>query len=79
MITMALIGCKGAYLLSDFSRGSDSHPIDREVAIFPDVRMESLDEEVPSVMKPIFDAVWNMFGLERSFNYDENGIWKPRQ
>lgn len=79
VITMALIGCKGAYLLSDFSRGSDSHPIDREVAIFPDVRMESLDEEVPSVMKPIFDAVWNMFGLERSFNYDENGIWKPRQ
>lgn len=77
-ISMALLGCKGAYLWTDFSRGSDSQPIDRDVAIFPEVQVGSFDEEVPTIMKPIFDAVWNTCGLPRSFNYTENGIWNIR-
>lgn len=26
-------------------------------------------------MRPLFDVVWNAFGLARSFNYNEKGEW----
>ena len=78
IISMALLGCKGAYLWIDFSSGLDSQPIDRGMALLPDVKVESLDEDVPAIMKPIFDAVWNACGLPRSYNYTENGIWNIR-
>jgi hypothetical protein len=76
IISMSLVGCKGAYLWTDI--GLDSQPIDRDVAILPDVQVGSLDEEVPTIMRPIFDAVWNACGLPRSYNYTEDGIWNVR-
>lgn len=78
VISMALLGCKAAYLWTDFPGGLDSQPIDRDVAIFPELQVGSFDEEVPTIMKPIFDAVWNTFGLPCSHNYTENGIWNVR-
>jgi hypothetical protein len=29
-------------------------------------------------LRPLFDAVWNAAGWERSFNYDEKGKWTRR-
>jgi len=78
VISMALLGCKGAYLWTDFSSGLDSQPIDREAAILPEVQVGSFDEEAPIIMRPIFDAVWNACGLPRSYNYTENGTWNVR-
>ena len=79
IISMALLGCKGAYLWTDFSLASDYHPIDRDIAILPEVQVGSFNEEVPTVMKPIFDSVWNACGHSRSYNYTENGTWNVRQ
>jgi len=79
VISMALLGCKGAYMWTDFSSGLDSHPIDRDVVVLPEVTADSLDEEVPSIMKPIFDAVGNACGLPGSDNYTKNGTWNVRQ
>ena len=78
VISMVLLGCKGAYMWTDFSMGLDYQPIDRDVAILPEVQVGSFNEEVPNVMKPIFDAVWNACGHPRSYNYTENGTWKVR-
>ncbi len=78
VISMALLGCKGAYMYADIAMGLDNNPIDRDVAILPEVQTGSLDEEVPTIMKPIFDAVWNACGHPRSYNYTENGIWNVR-
>jgi hypothetical protein len=78
VISMALLGCKGAFLWTDISSGLDSQPIDRDVAIFPEVQIGSFHEEIPSVMKPIFDAVWNACGLPYSYNYTEDGTWNVR-
>ena len=63
---------------TDFSIGLDYQPIDRDVAILPEVQVGSFDEEVPTAMKPIFDAVWNACGHPRSYNFTENGTWKVR-
>ena len=78
VISMTLLGCKGAYMWTDFSIGSDSRPIDREIAILPEVQVGNFDEEVPTVMKPIFDAVWNACGYPYSYNYTEDGTWNIR-
>lgn len=78
VISMTLLGCKGAYMWTDFSTGLDYQPIDRDVAILPEVQVGSFDEEVPTAMKPIFDAVWNACGHPRSYNYTENGTWNVR-
>jgi len=78
VISMALLGCKGAYMWTDYSSGLDSQPIDRDVAILPEVQVGSFDEEIPTVIKPIFDAVWNACGFSHSYNYTENGTWNVR-
>jgi hypothetical protein len=75
IISMTLLGCKGVYLYSDYT----DEPIDRDVAIFPETQTDSLDKDVPTIMKPIFDAVWNACGAARSCNYTEDGIWNVRQ
>ncbi len=78
IISVALLGCKGAHLSTSFDTELDMVPIDRDVAILPQVQMDSLDEDIPTIMKPIFDAVWNACGLPCSYNYTENGIWNLR-
>lgn len=79
VISMALLGCKGAYMWTDIASPIDSRPIDRDVAILPDIQVGSFDEEVPTIMRPIFDAVWNACGHPRSYNYTEDGIWNVRR
>ena len=78
--SMALLNCKGSYMYVDVSRllPGELQVIDREVALMPDVLIESLEEDIPKTLRPMFDAVWNACGFARSFNYDENGNWNPR-
>lgn len=78
IISAALLGCKGAYL-STKSHMQFDVPIEKNVVIFPEVEVGSYDEEVPSFMRPIFDSVWNAFGLPYSSNYAEDGTWKLRK
>jgi hypothetical protein len=59
-----------------FPRGSS--PLDRDVLSIPEVVINSYDSEPHTILRPIFDMVWNCFGFERSFNYDEKGDWKYR-
>lgn len=75
VISMTLLKCKGAYM---YANGIENTPIDRDVAILPEVQISSLDEEVTTIMKPIFDAVWNACGYPRSLNYTANGTWNIR-
>jgi hypothetical protein len=48
-----------------------------ENLIVPEMLMESYEIDAPSFLRPSFDRIWNAFGMERSFNYDDSGIWKP--
>jgi len=79
VISVALLGCKGSLMYTRDPFFSDEyHPIDRDTALLPDILIDSLDIDVPQVMKPIFDAVWNACGFSRSLNYDQDGKWNPR-
>lgn len=80
VIALSLLGCKGACMYTDrVSEGCVVSTIDRDAVILPEVVIDSLDVDVPQVLKPIFDTVWNACDFRRSLNYDENGKWKPRQ
>ncbi len=79
LITVSLIGVKGAWLDAGPNTSRfESAPVDRDTALLPDVIVESYDVEVPRVMRPIFDALWNSGGYERSFYYDDEGNWVLR-
>lgn len=80
-ISMALLGCKGSYLYVSqrLLFRSAPMPIDRDTALLPDVVVDRLDVDVPQMMKPVFDAVWNACGYPRSFNYNEAGEWNPQR
>src|SRR5699024_3395474 len=52
--------------------------IERDQLIIPEVMVETWSTDPVAAMRPAFDMVWNAFGLERSFNYDENGHWIQR-
>jgi len=51
---------------------------DRDVLVLPDVLVESFADEVPTIMKPVFDAMWNAAGWEYSFSYTKDGKWEPQ-
>ena len=57
---------------------SDGYAADRDVLAFPEVQVSDWSTKPESVMRPIFDMVWNAFGYQRSFNYTENGEWQQR-
>ncbi len=46
-----------------------------EVVILPECIVESADADLPRLLKPIFDVVWNGFGYMSSEKYDQNGKW----
>jgi len=54
-------------------------PIDRDVLVLPDVLIEAYNCDIPTILRPIFDAVWNAAGWEKSANYDEQGTWRAHE
>ena len=42
-----------------------------------DIFIENFDkvDDIAKLMQPIFDEVWNAFGMFKSFNYDEDENW----
>lgn len=77
LITMTMLGVRGVYLGGGAYSSRDQVPIDRDTLLLPDVVIEDYDADASQVMRPIFDAVWNAAGFERSFNYNQDGVWSP--
>lgn len=59
------------------TRWDEGAPIDRDMLLLPDVLVEGYEPDVSRLLRPIFDAVWNATGFERSPNYDHDGNWRP--
>ena len=50
-------------------------PLREDTLVLPEVVLENSEFEPAHVMRPLFDMVWNAFGLQQSVNYDEAGNW----
>lgn len=53
--------------------------IDRDVLLIPEVVVTDYADDIPLLLKPVFDTVWNAAGWQGSPNYDPEGKWIPRQ
>lgn len=78
-LSMAILGCRGSYMFVDPRKSwGEYHPIDRHAIVLPDVVTDDMNMNIPQVMKPLFDAVWNACGYPYSLNYQKDGNWNPR-
>ncbi len=77
-ILVALLGAKGSRIAYD-DDGERSplgikHTVDRDAVILPDVLLEPGDD-IARTLHPIFDAIWQSSGWERSRGYKNDGAW----
>lgn len=49
--------------------------IDRDPLVFPTVLVERNDQSIATILRPVFDSLANMAGLNCSPNYDSAGEW----
>jgi hypothetical protein len=76
---VSFLGVKGykiALQRSESHFAEYTSEIDRNNLIIPEVMIEDFAVNVSSVLRPIFDAVWNAAGSDGSPNYDENGKFR---
>jgi hypothetical protein len=53
--------------------------IDRDMLLLPAEVIENHDVRAETVLKPLFDLIWNACGYPKSLNFDESGNWIPRR
>jgi len=49
------------------------HKLDEDNLIFDPIILNSFGDIISSLLKPIFDSLWNAFGVPYSLNYNEDG------
>ena len=76
-VALSLVGMKnyslGVGSMFFRSVGTD---LDRELVLLPEVAIEDYVADIPVTLHPVFDMVWNAFGYEQSYNYDDEGKWR---
>jgi len=74
--SLTLTGVKGMYIdMGDIDR--NHKPVDRDWLELPPVEITDLvNVHCPSLLRPIFDALWNASGHARCFQYDQNGTFR---
>ena len=54
----------------------DAGPLGRELIALPEIYFESFDTDVPALLRPAFNMLWNAFGFLHCDMYDAQGRWK---
>lgn len=84
-VLVSVLGARGYRVLSGnrLERPSESHFIDRDLLVLPDVVVEGYPEdyrvELPRLLRPVVDAFWQAGGWPRSKGYDGEGNWVEQQ
>ena len=77
-LALSLINVKGLCIPFDHSFiGTGVKPIDRDHILLPERELIDRPDNVDTIIRPLFDLVWNACGLPRSRNFDAHGNWKP--
>ncbi len=79
-VMVSILGAKGVVLgLDEFRFRSPLRPLDRDALFLPEVVINDRPVDVPTVMRPLLDALWQSFGMKACTEYDDQGKWKPRR
>jgi hypothetical protein len=72
---------KGAVLhVSAFSpvRMGLTPRFDRDTILLPEILLQDFEGDSHALAKTMVDALWQAAGLPRCFNYNDAGVWEPR-
>lgn len=76
-VFLTLMGIKGYEIGAKFPmEQNDYFKIDRDILEIPGAIMNNYADNPGSILRPMFDLVWNACGYERSNNFDDKGNWK---
>ena len=78
VVMLTIFDAKGASLLTDtdaWGLNAQTNVIDRDVLPLPDMTLENPTNDVQAALRPLFDMLWQSCGWERSFGYDDKGVW----
>lgn len=64
-----------AQVMRTYSKFEWDQPFDRYFIPIPGERTDSLNPDVDTLMRPVFDRVWQAAGYPRSPNYGSDGKW----
>lgn len=68
---LSLLGVKGYRLGIRYGGDCSEH----ENILLPEITVEQWSDSPQQIMRPVFDMVWNAFGVDCSLNYNEAGEW----
>ena len=80
-VLVTLTDVKDRWIVPPYQRLSlyrDPPRIDRAIVVLPDVMLTNWDDEIPRLLRPLFDGLWQAGGLPGSLNYDDDGNWIAR-
>jgi hypothetical protein len=78
-LMLSLLGVKGyKFDTGDWGQNRDRWP-DRDNMFFPEVAVEDLPVDAPSLLQPVFDLLFQAFGYEQSTSYDDNGNFRRQR
>ncbi len=75
---LSFVGIKGYIMkLKQSILGATPTEIEENELLLSEIFVEDYEEfeDLPRLLKPWFDEVWNACGMFKSFNYDEEGNW----
>lgn len=79
LVALTLTGVKGFEMgVGDFGWDSGDK-IPSETLVLPGTLVEDLTTPVTTILKPMFDLIWNACGYPGSKNFDKNGQWVNRR
>ncbi len=57
----------------------DPPSLDRDNLILPELIVEDLNRPTLTLLRPVFDMLWQAYGYDGSLNYDGDGNWRQHQ
>lgn len=75
-VHFSVVGIEGARTPRSTLRGREGG-IDRNDVHLPDMALKTRDvQELPSLLRPVFDVLWQSLGFARSLTYAADGSWQ---
>lgn len=74
-VFLTFLGIKEYSLLVNQRTFRQTHTIDRDLIQLPEITIEMYDVNAQTILRPLFDMVWNAWGYDRCFNYNDEGNW----
>lgn len=79
VVALTLTGVKGFEMGVDAMGWQRSHKITLDSLILPETVVEDLSTPAATILKPLFDMIWNACGYPKSKNFDDGGQWVNRR